>query len=102
MCLSLKPSSSHAAGKAHCSRCEALCCRLMVVLQPEEKIPVHLTTRLDNGLHVMARDDAGWCVAVDGMHMRCGIYESRPQVCRRFVMNGPYCRFVRAESSEPP
>lgn len=72
----------------------------MVVLQPEEKIPVHLTTRLDNGLHVMARDVAGWCVAVDGAHMNCRIYETRPQVCRRFVMNGPHCRFIRAESVE--
>lgn len=98
---SVKPPSHHAAGDAHCSRCDALCCRLTVVLQPEEKIPAHLTTHLANGLHVMARDAEGWCLAVDGQHMNCGIYEIRPQICRRFVMNGPYCRLVRAESAEP-
>ena len=36
-------------------------------------------------------------MAVDGARMRCSIYESRPQVCRRFVMAGPYCRKVRAD-----
>ncbi|WP_199100241.1 YkgJ family cysteine cluster protein [Dyella sp. ASV21] len=86
-----------ATASAHCSTCDALCCRLTVVLQPEDNVPSHLTTYLDSGLHVMARDQEGWCVAVDGSHMNCGIYESRPTVCRRFVMNGPYCKAVRAE-----
>ena len=79
---------------AHCARCDAVCCRLTVVLQPEDAIPEHLTTHLESGLHVMARDDEGWCAALDGARMNCGIYESRPSVCRRFVMNGPYCRQV--------
>jgi Fe-S-cluster containining protein len=85
---------------AHCSKCDAVCCRLTVVLQPEDKIPSHLTTHLANGLHVMARDEEGWCVAMDGARMNCGIYESRPAICRRFVMNGPYCKSVRAEYAE--
>jgi uncharacterized protein len=89
-----------ATGRAHCSRCDAVCCRLTVVLQPEDNVPAHLTTHLDNGLHVMAKDKEGWCVAVDGTHMNCGIYETRPAVCRRFVMNGPYCRAIRAEYAE--
>lgn len=72
----------------------------MVVLQPEENIPIHLTTRLANGLHVMARDTEGWCVAVDGAHELQDLQDP-PQVCRQFVMNGPYCRFIRAESAEP-
>ena len=80
-----------------CSRCDAACCRLTVVLQPEDRIPEHYTTRTDAGLHVMARDAEGWCVAIDGARIQCSIYDSRPQVCRRFVMSGPYCREVQAD-----
>lgn len=83
-----------------CGRCDAVCCRLTVVLQPGDAIPPHLTTRTDAGLPVMARDAEGWCVAVDPAHMRCSIYETRPQVCRRFAMAGPYCREVRKDYSE--
>lgn len=32
--------------------------------------------------------------------MNCGIYETRPEVCRRFVMGGPYCNAVRAEYAD--
>ena len=80
-----------------CARCDAVCCRLTVVVQPEDRIPAHLTTINEAGLEVMARDEEGWCVAIDGAHMRCSIYESRPQVCRRFVMSGPYCLEVQAD-----
>ncbi|WP_225590845.1 YkgJ family cysteine cluster protein [Pseudoxanthomonas sp. PXM03] len=80
-----------------CSRCDAVCCRLTVVLQPEDQIPSHLTTHTPAGLHVMARDEEGWCVALDGARMNCGIYQTRPDVCRRFVMSGPYCRAVRSD-----
>jgi Fe-S-cluster containining protein len=80
-----------------CDRCDAVCCRLTVILQPEDRIPERYTTRTTEGLHVMARDAEGWCVAIDGARMQCGIYESRPQVCRRFVMAGPYCREVQAD-----
>ena len=80
-----------------CSRCDAVCCRLTVVVQPEDRIPAHYTTRNEAGLEVMARDAEGWCVAVDGARMQCSIYETRPQVCRRFVMSGPYCREIRAD-----
>ena len=93
----------HADVPADCAHCDAVCCRLTVVLQPEDNIPGHLTTRLPGGLLAMAHDEEGWCVAMDGARMNCGIYESRPGVCRRFVMDGPYCRAVRAEyAGQPP
>ena len=89
--------SAHLTGPADCARCDAVCCRLTVVVQPEDNIPSHLTTQLPNGPVVMAKDEDGWCVAMDGARMNCGIYESRPEVCRRFVMGGPYCEAVRMD-----
>lgn len=93
MSASVPNASSH----AHCSRCDAVCCRLTVVLMPHDDVPEHLTAYTAEGLHVMARDEEGWCVAVDGRHMHCGIYESRPSTCRRFVMDGPCCRAARSD-----
>ncbi|RDZ29675.1 YkgJ family cysteine cluster protein [Lysobacter silvisoli] len=83
-----------------CGRCDAVCCRLTVVLQPEDRIPPHLSARTAAGLEVMARDEEGWCVAVDATRMQCSIYHSRPQVCRRFAMAGPYCLEVRADYAD--
>lgn len=80
-----------------CARCDAVCCRLTVVVQPEDGIPSHLTDTTPTGLTVMARDEEGWCVAIDAARMCCSIYDVRPDVCRRFVMGGAYCREVRAE-----
>lgn len=79
-----------------CDACEAVCCRLTVVLMPEDRIAPHLTTRTEHGLDVMARDEDGWCVAVDALHMCCSIYDTRPAICRKFAMGGPYCRDIRA------
>jgi Fe-S-cluster containining protein len=70
------------------------------VLQPEESIPDHLTTFSPEGLRVMKRGKDGWCVALNGTRMNCSIYETRPSVCRRFVMNGAYCKAVRTDYRE--
>lgn len=78
-----------------CGACDAVCCRLTVVLLPGDDVPAHLTTVTDAGLPVMARDEDGWCVAVDSARMCCSIYASRPAICRKFAMGGPYCREVR-------
>lgn len=83
-----------------CTACDAICCRLTVVLQPEDRIPAHLTALTDKGLHVMARDEEGWCVAVDAARMNCSIHATRPGVCRRFVEAGPYCRAVREDHAD--
>lgn len=82
----------------HCSRCDALCCRLTVVLFDEDAIPEHLTERNAQGVTVMARDADGWCLALDGAKMNCGIYATRPMICRKFAMAGPYCLDVRAQA----
>jgi Fe-S-cluster containining protein len=78
-----------------CDRCEAVCCRLTVVLMPEDRVDPRFTARDDHGLEVMARGEDGWCVALDRKTMLCGIYEQRPAICRSFSMGGPYCRDER-------
>jgi Fe-S-cluster containining protein len=83
-----------------CSRCDAVCCRLTVILMPEDNVPRHLVTRLPNGPEVMARDEEGWCVAVDHSRMCCSIYDQRPGVCRKFAMGSAYCRSERAAYRE--
>jgi Fe-S-cluster containining protein len=83
-----------------CASCDAVCCRLTVVLLPGDDIPLHLTEVSEAGLDVMARGEDGWCVAVDPATHRCTIYETRPQICRKFAMAGPYCREVRNDYFE--
>lgn len=78
-----------------CSRCDAVCCRLTVVVMPEDNVPDHLVDRTSQGLNVMARGEDGWCVAVDPLHMRCTIYDQRPGICRKFAMGSAYCRDER-------
>ncbi len=80
-----------------CAYCEAICCRLTVVILPGDHVPRGLTTHDDHGLEMMARGEDGWCVALDLDTMRCGIYEQRPEICRKFAMGGPYCRAEREE-----
>ena len=80
-----------------CDACDAVCCTLTVVLLPGDDVPERFTTWTAEGLHVMAHDEDGWCVAVDGARMCCSIYENRPAICRKFAMGGPYCRAVRAD-----
>lgn len=82
---------------AGCDTCDAVCCRQLVVLQREDRIPAHLTARTADGCHVMARDEEGWCVAVAASTMRCSIYATRPGVCRSFAMDGPCCRALRSD-----
>jgi Fe-S-cluster containining protein len=84
----------------HCDRCDAVCCRLTVVLMPEDDVPLRFTARNEHGVEVMARDEDGWCVAIDQARMCCSIYELRPTICRKFPMGGPYCRDVRADYAD--
>lgn len=87
------------SGSTLCENCDAVCCRLTVVLQDGDRVAPHMTTIRD-GLRVMARDEDGWCVALDSSRMRCGCYETRPQVCRQFAMAGRHCLEARADYRE--
>ncbi|MFC3551689.1 YkgJ family cysteine cluster protein [Lysobacter cavernae] len=84
-------SSASQPSAVSCSRCDAVCCRLTVVVMPEDEVPRHLVERSERGLEVMARGEDGWCVALDHQRMCCSIYEQRPAICRKFAMGSPYC-----------
>lgn len=95
--LSAPPTPPHGEDAVSCSHCDAVCCRLTVVVTPEDTlVPRHLVERDPRGLDVMARDEDGWCVAVDQSRMCCSIYELRPYTCRKFAMGSGYCRSERA------
>lgn len=72
-----------------------MCCRLTVVVMPDDAVPRALVTRDAHGIEVMARGEDGWCIALDPLRMCCSIYEQRPDVCRRFAQGGGYCRSER-------
>jgi Fe-S-cluster containining protein len=78
-----------------CGLCAAVCCRLTVVLMPDETQPAHLVDVDARGLEVMRRSADGWCAGLDRATMSCGIYETRPSICRKFHMGGAYCRDER-------
>ncbi|MFC4820349.1 YkgJ family cysteine cluster protein [Dokdonella ginsengisoli] len=80
-----------------CARCEAVCCRLPVLLMPGDAVPIWATDVDEHGLEHMAQRDDGWCTALDRDTMRCTIYAQRPQVCRDFAMGGAGCLIERAE-----
>lgn len=84
-----------------CSDCVSLCCRLTVVLKTTDRVAIELTTRMANGITVMARGVDGYCVALSTAHDACTIYESRPGDCRRFTMGGAYCRSERENAHLP-
>jgi len=97
MSRSLALSSVPDEANVSCSRCDAVCCRLTVVLMPEDRdVPRHLIVRNAQGVEVMARDEDGWCAAVDPQRLCCSIYADRPAICRKFAMGGPYCLDIRA------
>lgn len=64
---------------------------------PGDEVPAHLLDTDDYGCTVMARNEEGWCAAIDPYHLRCTIYPQRPAICRQFRMGGDDCRSVRQD-----
>lgn len=98
----IRPDDDLVDPSVACNRCEAVCCRLTVVVMPDDDVPRQFLARDAAGMQVMARGEDGWCAALDRTHMRCGIYERRPDVCRRFTMGAGYCRAVREDFRRDP
>ena len=93
-------SSPHGPEKVSCTSCDAVCCRLTVVVQPGDDVPRHLVERDEHGLEVMARNEEGWCVAIDPLRLDCTIYGRRPAICREFAMGSRACRAERDDYRE--
>lgn len=74
-----------------CAKCEAICCRLEVILMGDDSVPAHLSIEDTWGGEVMRRLDDGWCAALDRNTMMCTIYERRPLVCGEYEMGGLAC-----------
>lgn len=82
--------------RVRCEQCEAVCCRLQVLLMPGDAVPRWLTDVDEYGLEHMAQHDDGWCSALDRDTMRCSIYAARPQLCRDVAAGGASCLAERA------
>jgi uncharacterized protein len=95
LALCIHPDDSKIDRSVSCASCEAVCCRLTVVLEATDRIPAHLVEHGSNGVDTMAHGADGWCVALDRVNKCCGIYAQRPSVCRKFAMGGGYCRLER-------
>lgn len=74
-----------------CANCQAVCCRLEVMLMGDDDVPARLTARDPWGGWVMRRLDDGWCAALDRATMKCTIYGRRPFICGEYEMGGSDC-----------
>ena len=74
-----------------CDSCEACCCRLEVLLLTDTGVPDHFIKIDQWGGMTMARQDDGWCTALNRNTLMCMIYEKRPLVCREFAMGSSDC-----------
>lgn len=86
--------------KATCTDCEAVCCRLEVLLITDTGVPEEFIETDRWGGMTMARLKDGWCAALDRSTNLCRIYEKRPWVCREFQMGGPECISERTANGQ--
>ena len=97
------PESSAVDDAVTCNGCEAVCCRLEVLIISDTGVPGRFIDTDDWGGMTMARADNGWCAALEDATNLCSIYDRRPWVCREFEMGGPDCvnereQYARARS----
>ncbi|EQD79550.1 hypothetical protein B1B_00155 [mine drainage metagenome] len=90
------PADSEDRATISCSRCQACCCQLKVLVMTDDDVPQWLLTRDAHAMEVMRQRDDGWCAALDRDNLRCTIYARRPRVCRDFAMGDSDCRAERA------
>jgi hypothetical protein len=67
--------------------CRTFCCRLLVRYDPDER-PPSPDGSTPKGCVDKAPD--GLCIHLDRATERCGIWESRPRVCREYDCNSDY------------
>ena len=83
MSIPLDPYAESVNPSVSCNDCEAVCCRLTVLLMPDDHVPEWLIDRDAHGMETLAKGEDGWCAAVDPNTSRCTIYEQRPAICRK-------------------
>jgi len=81
-----------------CTKCEAICCRLEVLLITDAAVPEQFVEFDEWGGGRMHRLDDGWCAALDRNTMNCTIYDRRPFICRQLDMGGDECVAIRADA----
>ena len=86
--------------KITCTDCEAVCCRLEVLLITDTGVPDEFIETDKWGGMSMARLKDGWCSALDRSSKLCRIYERRPWICREFQMGGPECISERSVNGQ--
>lgn len=91
----MDPNADSIDPSVTCSDCQAVCCRLTVVVFPSDHIPEWLIHRDEFGTTTLMKNEGGWCAAVDPKTSRCMIYEQRPEICRNYAMGSPGCRDAR-------
>mgnify|MGYP003503498591 FL=1 len=85
--------------KVSCANCAACCCRLEVMLITETGVPEQFIETDEWGGQTMARQDDGWCAALDRVSRMCTVYQNRPLICREFEMGDYECIAERAVNS---
>lgn len=80
-----------------CSNCEAVCCRMEVMIITDTGVPNRYIKTDKWGGETMARLSDGWCAALDRNTMLCSIYENRPLICREFAMGESECIDARSD-----
>ena len=83
-----------------CANCDAVCCRLEVLLITDTGVPDEFIEIDRWGGMTMARANSGWCSALDPDSKLCSIYEKRPWICREFQMGGQDCIAERLEYAQ--
>lgn len=85
------PDDAGSAAAITCASCQACCCRLEVLLQGEDDVPMEMVAHDRWGGWVMARLADGLCVALNRNTFLCSIYERRPTVCRDYQAGDYEC-----------
>lgn len=65
--------------------CQTYCCRLLVRLEPEERVEAEGGNTLKG---YVDKDEAGYCINFDRQTKLCKNWHERPRACREYSCNG--------------
>ena len=82
-----------------CDQCGGQCCRYVKVMVGEMTADQLRWAEMRGDARPVRPGAWAWCLPVACPHLdaagRCGIYETRPHVCRTFEVGGELCRDAR-------